>query len=642
MSGLLMFIFHGYILKRLMIRRIRSRQDRLFEPDSSCILVGIEDVFSYDKMKAAPDDFGLLKITSDSVMVEMTEYRARFSPGDLCVSILHTGKTAAGVRVICDAGNETWSVVMTALCLPKKILIGTNSAARAKRLFELFMENGTLPMGRPVLEEKAALPANPQQQETAEAQKILSPVNEHQDVLEDRYQKVLGEIQKQQKKRKSLISNLTILVITLFIFFQLGIFYWGVKEVLMLLGVLFIHEAGHFIGMKAFGYKNIQMFFIPLMGAAVSGSGRNVESWKKAIVTLLGPLPGIFISFFLFIIFLISSQKIFYEAGAMFLILNLLNLLPIVPLDGGRFLSEVLFSRNRYIELAANILAAGAFLIAGFALNSWVMKILGFLNVITVRYSFILATATKRMRQDIQEEGQSGTDSICERPNEEDIPESFLKKMISWIYMNMPGPMKTKTVATTSLQIWERIRIQPPKWGVTIVLLVFFAGGYLFSFLSLGAMAFCANRVFAYTNKIVTYEDAGGSKHYKEQWHYFGRLSIETELTGDKQFYHGSQKEFNYDGKITQQGQWNMGRRTGQWKYFDPNGLMVGETVYQEGRPLLRKYLEEGKWVEYPWEELSEEEKKYYTKESQMQQGPDRVFEIDFEQFSEDANDKED
>jgi len=42
--------------------------------------------------------------------------------------------------------------------------------------------------------------------------------------------------------------------------------------VVLVLLVLFVHEAGHFLGMKAFGHKNVQMFFIPLMGAAAKAA----------------------------------------------------------------------------------------------------------------------------------------------------------------------------------------------------------------------------------------------------------------------------------------------------------------------------------------------------------------------------------
>jgi len=39
----------------------------------------------------------------------------------------------------------------------------------------------------------------------------------------------------------------------------------------------------------------VRMFFIPLMGAAVSGQNYTAPAWKKVLVALAGPLPGIIV-----------------------------------------------------------------------------------------------------------------------------------------------------------------------------------------------------------------------------------------------------------------------------------------------------------------------------------------------------------
>jgi Zn-dependent protease len=635
LGGAALFIVKASILRAAMIKKISRRYEKLFEPDKECILIGIEDVFTYDKRKASPDDFGLLKITPESVYLEMTEYRGQFHPSDLSASILHTGKTAAGVRLSCNQQPFPWSVVLYPLSIQREF----GPAKQSKKLCEIFAANG-VGTGRENstgIEKGLSISGIPEANgSSGQFQSAVFPADEHSDLLEDRYQKVLEEINK-RKKKKSYFKNLAILVISLLVFFQLGLFYWDLKFVLLILVVLIVHESGHFLGMKMFGYKNLQMFFIPMFGAAVSGTGRNVATWKKAIVSLLGPLPGIILSVFLFIGYLISSQQIYYEAGTMFLILNLLNLLPIVPLDGGRFLNEVLFSRNRYIELGANILAAGAFLISGFWLNSWVLKILGFLNLLTLQYTFKLATAAKNMRKDLIEQENSQAEGFGTQA-EQEIPEKFLKKMISWIYRNMPGPIKPKTAATTVLQMWERISISPPKWGATTALLVVFVMGYIISFLSLGALAVCTYKGFADKTKIISYEGADGKKRYKEQSYFLGKLSSETELSDDQKFYHGIYTLYDWEGKTIGRGQWELGKRIGQWEHFDPNGLVINQTSYGDGKPVLIKRFYDGQWIEEAWEQFSEFEKKTYTGESQMQQGPGRVFEIDYSELLEDIN----
>ena len=55
-----------------------------------------------------------------------------------------------------------------------------------------------------------------------------------------------------------------------------NLFDWGFAAILV--GVLLIHEAGHAIAMRAFGYREISMFFIPFFGAAVTGTEKEMPS----------------------------------------------------------------------------------------------------------------------------------------------------------------------------------------------------------------------------------------------------------------------------------------------------------------------------------------------------------------------------
>src|SRR6202007_1919557 len=47
-----------------------------------------------------------------------------------------------------------------------------------------------------------------------------------------------------------------------------------------LVAVLFLHESGHWLGMRLFGWRDLKVFFIPFFGAAVSGKRSGAESWK--------------------------------------------------------------------------------------------------------------------------------------------------------------------------------------------------------------------------------------------------------------------------------------------------------------------------------------------------------------------------
>lgn len=135
-------------------------------------------------------------------------------------------------------------------------------------------------------------------------------------------------------------------------------FAWTMREagwvgVGIIVAVLLFHELGHFVAMRAFGYQNMQVFFIPFLGAAVSGRAREAVGWQAGIISLAGPVPGLLIGAALQPDVVPGTWQAMLVVTLIFV--NGLNLLPLVPLDGGRLLSTVLFSRHIALELLALI-----------------------------------------------------------------------------------------------------------------------------------------------------------------------------------------------------------------------------------------------------------------------------------------------
>lgn len=142
----------------------------------------------------------------------------------------------------------------------------------------------------------------------------------------------------------------TIISLTLYIILD----YWIFKSwegVLLLVTVIFIHEMGHFIAMKIFGYEGINMTFVPFVGAYVSGEATHFSRQKRLIMLLAGPIPGIIIGVGLLFLYQSDFNHLFYWASMTFLLLNLFNLLPISPLDGGQFFETLFFHGNKIIQL---------------------------------------------------------------------------------------------------------------------------------------------------------------------------------------------------------------------------------------------------------------------------------------------------
>ena len=190
------------------------------------------------------------------------------------------------------------------------------------------------------------------------------------ELLDPFEESVLGELEKIRNPRGNWVQTVAILAISLMLFVGLGMRDHPVAFTAMLVGVLFFHELGHYVGMRIFGYRNVRMFFIPLFGAAVSGQKTSAKSYQEAIVTLLGPVPGLCLAIVLFGVAFVpglprENRLVLVQASLLMGFINGFNLLPIFPLDGGRLLNQILFSRNRYLEGVFQFLAALALIAIG-------------------------------------------------------------------------------------------------------------------------------------------------------------------------------------------------------------------------------------------------------------------------------------
>jgi|GEM_PF-85119 len=151
--------------------------------------------------------------------------------------------------------------------------------------------------------------------------------------------------EKKQSIKKSIIS--AILFILAFFF----IFRWEFEYILILTGVLLIHELGHLAAMKAFKYKDLSIFFIPLIGAAAIGEKENITQKQKVIISMAGPLPGIIIGSIIYAHGISSESELYTRIGNLFIYLNLFNLLPLMPLDGGRILKNLFLNKNEKLSI---------------------------------------------------------------------------------------------------------------------------------------------------------------------------------------------------------------------------------------------------------------------------------------------------
>lgn len=293
-----------------------------------------------------------------------------------------------------------------------------------------------------------------EQQIVTQAQGLATAGDEHADVL--------MELSRLQNKKAGWGGAVIILLVTLAMFVGAGAQQWSMEYVAILVPVLFVHELGHYLAMRAFRYRNLRMFFIPFFGAAVSGQHYNVPGWKKVIVSLMGPVPGILLGATIGGAGLLFHMPILVKVSLVTLILNGFNLLPILPLDGGWVYHALLFCRHYWLDTAFRIVAALGLMALGMYSQSKITMYLG----IPMLLSIPLAYKNARIAWELRHRGVPEASA-----DDQTVPAETAHAIISEVKKTMPGKHATRMVAERTLQIFETLNARPPGWAATIGLL---------------------------------------------------------------------------------------------------------------------------------------------------------------------------
>ncbi len=147
---------------------------------------------------------------------------------------------------------------------------------------------------------------------------------------------------------------------------------------LLLLPVLIFHELGHLLAMKLFGYRDLQVLFMPFGAAALGKEKANTSVLKKVIIYLAGPLPGILLAMSLALFPSLFVHQWIVSLAIMLIVINYLNLLPFMPLDGGQIINQVLFGRYPVAQFLFSLIGALTFLAAAYYGGDQILAVFGF------------------------------------------------------------------------------------------------------------------------------------------------------------------------------------------------------------------------------------------------------------------------
>ena len=137
------------------------------------------------------------------------------------------------------------------------------------------------------------------------------------------------------------------------------LFSWQFAVIIM--ASLAFHESGHLWAMKRCGLKTKGIYFIPFLGAAAVTEDMFKSRRDEVYIAAMGPIWGFILAIGTAGVYFFTGNPFFAAVAGWMAMLNLFNLLPINPLDGGRIMKSITFSIDSKIGII--------FLVIGIAIS---------------------------------------------------------------------------------------------------------------------------------------------------------------------------------------------------------------------------------------------------------------------------------
>jgi hypothetical protein len=341
--------------------------------------------------------------------------------------------------------------------------------------------------------------------------------------------------------------------------------------------------------MWAFDYQDLRMFFIPFFGAAASGRKHTATVSQRAIVSLMGPLPGIVIGVGLGFLWLQSGSKTLGIFAMLFLAINVFNLLPVMPLDGGRFFETILFSRWPVLKLVVDLATGGLLVAVGFSIRDWILMVLAAFLLLFAPPWYKVSRLGLKLREETSQE-----DRALER-----IPEPLVAPLAQRVVeeIALASTAKPKLVASYMNWVWQIVHHEPPRILETI------------GFLAIYAIVLVALPVAGITAVLIGHDEviagrAGEGEVARKVVRLWGFDVWEAELDRDGVF-DGDYREYRF---LTKQlhvvGSYEGGSPEGTWQLLGPDGSSIAEAVFTAGSFRSGRMLQAGSWSERTFDEL--------------------------------------
>lgn len=280
------------------------------------------------------------------------------------------------------------------------------------------------------------------------------------------------------RRRPAGYGPLIVLGMSAFVFVGLGVLRWELSYVLSFLAAIFVHEAGHVLAMRLFRYRDLRMMFIPFIGGMAGGDPDDLDAGKIAAISLAGPLVGLLGGLVAAGLAHVTGVEGFGHFAWISLYLNLFNLMPLVPLDGGHFINELLFARRPRAELIFKIVALVLLSALIVASKFYILSVVIVLMLTTIRSDYRMAVAIEALRSDPVLAGGALTEPKVEH----------LRTMLGRVTPAAVTAANRDKLPAAVWDAWIKVKklFPPPRW-----VFVLFAG-YAFVLLVLAPLTWMA------------------------------------------------------------------------------------------------------------------------------------------------------
>jgi Zn-dependent protease len=124
----------------------------------------------------------------------------------------------------------------------------------------------------------------------------------------------------------------------------------------MIMFMLFVHESGHIWAMKRCGVKTKGIYFLPFVGGAAVADDEFPSRGAEVFIAIMGPIWGFALALLTGLVYIVTENPLFAAAAGWMAMVNLFNLLPINPLDGGRIMKSIAYSVHSRVGLVFLVL----------------------------------------------------------------------------------------------------------------------------------------------------------------------------------------------------------------------------------------------------------------------------------------------